>query len=348
MRKHIPFLGSMMLCLLFAACEQKDFSVNSPNKKEVTIVYGLLDPDARQHYLKIHKGFLTEGSAYDAAKDPHYYSYGDSIEVFMEEYSGTSFLRRIDFDTTTAVPKDSGLFAYPEQLLYTAKAKLRSDYRYVLWVKNKYTGKICTAETSPVGEINVSYPIKNLSEMISFPETDLRIKYNYRSGTNAACFEALYYYYYTEELAEGGKRQGKAVEWLVGKDYANQPRMSIPYQGVTFYQKVAQGIPDDPKVSKRHTDSIVLKVYSGGEDLYKYMQASSVGTGINQERLLYTNLHSYASAADYAAGKEDKNCIGVFSSKSVTRIVFRDLAIVSRDSLFKGRLTGHLKFTDIY
>ncbi|MBO4282229.1 MAG: hypothetical protein J5873_03445 [Bacteroidales bacterium] len=347
MKKPFPVIGSLLLCLLFAACEQKDFSVNSPKKQEVTIVYGLLDPNARQHYLKIYKGFLTEGSAYEAAKDPHHYSYGDSLEVFMEEYSDSRFLRRIDFDTTTAIAKDSGLFAYPEQLLYTAQAKLRPECRYVLWIKNKYSGKICTAETQLVGDIYVTYPILNLSEEISFPEADLRIKYNYRSGTNAACFEAIYNYYYTEELADGGKRQRK-TEWLVGKDYATTPRMSIPYQGVTFYQKVAQSIQDDPAVTKRHTDSIVLHIYKGGEDLYKYMQASSVGTGINQERMLYTNLHSYASAADYAEGKEDQNCIGVFSSKSVHSLTFRDLAILSRDSLFKGRFTGHLKFTDNY
>ncbi len=49
-----------------------------------------------------------------------------------------------------------------------------------------------------------------------------------------------------------------------------------------------------------------------------------------------------------AAGRENRNGIGIFSSKGITRYVFRDLSIVSRDSLFYGRHTKHLKFTDIY
>jgi hypothetical protein len=334
--------------LLLTACEKKDFSVNSPKREEVTIVYGLLDPDATTHYIKIYKGFLTDGNAYEAAKDPHRFNYLDSIDVRMDEYADNKKVRTIPFDTTTAVPKDSGLFSYPEQCLYRAIAKLNPQYKYRLHIENRYTGKTITAETPLVGDIYVTYPILNLSREITFPENEMRIKYKNKSGISPACYEAIFSFYYTEELADGTRRQGKPVVWYVGKDFNNQPRMNIPYHGETFYRRLAENISTDNSVKSRHTDSIVLTIHRGGNDLYKYIQASTIGTGINQEKIGYTNLHSYASSANMEAGKEDRNGIGIFSSKGITRSVFRDLSIISRDSLFYGRFTKHLKFTDIY
>ena len=337
-----------MLLMSLPACEKKDFSVNSPKREEVTIVYGLLDPDAKEHYIKIYKGFLTEGNAYEAARNPRNYSYADSISVRIEEYDGEKLLRTIPFDTTTSIPKDSGLFAYPEQCLYKATAKLNPNHRYRLLIENRHTHKITIAETRLVGDIYITYPALNYSREVSFPENDLQIKYKNKSGVSPACYEAVFTYYYTEELESGGKRQGKPVVWYVGKDFNNQPKMSIPYFGETFFRRIADGIPRNDSVKSRHTDSIVLTIYKGGADLLKYIQASSVGTGINQEKAGYTNLHSYASPENMASGIEDKNCIGIFSTKGTSRNVFRDLSITSRDSLFYGRYTKHLKFTDVY
>lgn len=343
------FFTAVMLCLLLA-CEKKDFSVNSDKKEEVTIVYGLLNPDVRQQYIKIYKGFLTEGNVYEAVKDPSNYSYADSIDVAIEEYNGQKLLRCIAFDTTTSLPKDSGLFAYPGQIVYTAQIKLNKNYRYVLNIKNRYSQKIITAETDIVGDVFVTYPPLNMSKEISFPENDLRLKYKQREGVNPSCYEAYYFYYYTEVMADGSSIQQEPVVWYIGKDFSATPRMTIPYKGETFYQKIAEKIAltDSKDVKSRHTDSIVLYLYKGGENLYKYISASTVGTGLNQERLRYTNIHSYATPADRAANREDHLATGIFSSKGIMRVTFRDLAIVSRDSLFKGRFTGHLKFTDVY
>lgn len=345
---HLYLMGAMLV--LFSSCEKKDFNVNTDKKEEVTVVYGLLNPDVRQQYIKIYKGFLTEGNVYDAVKDPGYYSYADSIDVYVEEYNGQKLIRSIAFDTTTSVPKDSGLFAYPGQILYTAQIKLNKNYRYVLNVKNRYSQKIITAETDIVGDVFVTYPPLNASKEISFPETDLHVKYKNRDGNHPACYEAYYLYYYTEVMKDGSSVQQPPIIWYVGKDFYSNPKMSIPYKGEIFYRKIAEKInlTDSRNVKSRHTDSIVLYLYKGGDDLYKYISASTVGTGLNQERMRYTNIHSYATAADRAENREDKLSMGIFSSKGIMRVTFRDLAIVSRDSLFQGRFTKRLKFTDVY
>lgn len=348
--KIMDLFLTVAVLLLFSACEKKDFSLSSDKKEEVTIVYGLLNPDANLQYIKIYKGFLTDGNVYDAVKDARYYAYADSIEVYVEEYNGQKLVRILAFDTTTRVLKDSGLFAYPGQILYTAQFKINKNYRYVLNVKNKFSQKVITAETDIVGDVYVTYPPLNMSKEISFPESDLRIKYKNREGVYPSCYEAYYYFYYSEVMADSSTIQREPVIWYVGKDFSATPRMNIPYNGETFYRKIAEKISltDSRNVLSRHTDSIVLYLYKGGNDLYKYISSNTVGTGLNQEKKLYTNLHSYTTAADRADDKEDKLCAGIFSSRGIMRVTFRDLAIVSRDSLFQGRHTGHLKFTDVY
>ena len=83
--------------------------------------------------------------------------------------------------------------------------------------------------------------------------------------------------------------------------------------------------PGDRSLFDRESAGSVSELLGkGGIDLLKYIQASTVGTGMNQEKIGYTNLHSYASEADWKAGKEDGNGIGIFSSKGVKRAVFRE------------------------
>ena len=83
---------------------------------------------------------MTEGNAYDVVKDIHKYSFIDSIDVYLIEYNvqGDS-IRTILFDTTTSIPKDSGLFGYPMQILYKAHAVLNIENTYKLIVFNPYT-----------------------------------------------------------------------------------------------------------------------------------------------------------------------------------------------------------------
>ncbi len=342
----------LLAATLLYACEKQPFSVNTRNREDVTILYGLLNPADTLHYIKVYKGFLTEGNAYEAAKDLHNYSYIDSIDVYMEEYQGDAYIRTINFDTTTAIPKDSGTFAYPLQVLYSAPANLQQDCRYVLYVKNKYSPKIVRSETSIVGSLFMTRPAITLSKEINILEQQQLIRF--RAANSIYYCEVLMHYHYTESMKDGSNRHG-VVSWKVGGIHGQanpnstiMQELTVSYQGYQFFQKIGSGITDDPEVRSRHTDSIVIQIYKTGEEMYKYLLASSASTGLNQERLTYTNIYSYASPSDMAAGKSDGLALGLFSTSGSDRFTFRDLGTISRDSLFHGRFTKHLKFTDIY
>jgi len=341
--KNRLFLTRVILLLcLFSSCE-KDFSVNAPYE-DFPIVLGLINVSDNVHYVKIYKSFITENNAYDAAKDIHLYSYIDSVDVYMEERNRAGILiRTIPFDTTTEIPKDSGIFAYPTQIVYKTNAELNKDYIYTLFVYNPYTKKM--AYSLPValaGQANITSPI---GTMLSI--TDRPFSFRYLPAANAHLYEFTVTFYYTEILKNYITQQGKPIVWNLGqRSHQSSGILTSPEaNGAIFFQRIAAGIADNENVIARHTDSIVISIATAGKDWYLYLFAALPSSGINQSRLDYTNISAYN-----IENEEKKYALGIFSSRAVSSRMFRDLALPSgsRDSLFYGRYTGHLKFTDIY
>ena len=343
MRDRVFLIIELLFLFLLIDCK-KDFSVNA-DYEDFPIVLGLIEVTNDTHYIKVYKSFVTEKNAYDAAKDIHLYSYIDSIEVYMEERNAKGLLiRKIFFKTTMEIPKDSGIFAYPTQILYKADAKLNIDYTYQLFVYNPYTKKMTYSQ--PVllaGQVKITKPI-----LTSLGISDRAFSIDYKPGQNAYMYEFLITFYYTEIMKDNTTKQGKPISWNLGQ---KEPQTSatgmINFQvpsGSFFFQNIANNTVANENVRARHTDSIVLSVYTAGKDWYKYLLANQPSSGINQNRLDYTNISAYIVEKDTIP----KYALGLFSSRSVTTQWFRDLSLSSRDSLFYGRYTKDLKFTDIY
>ena len=58
----LSFVAVLIMALGFVSCET-DIDVNA-EPTDITIVYGLLNPNDTTHYLKINKAFIGEGSAF--------------------------------------------------------------------------------------------------------------------------------------------------------------------------------------------------------------------------------------------------------------------------------------------
>jgi len=341
-------LVSVAVASLFLSSCKKPFSVNAPYE-DFPIVIGLLNASEQTHYIKVYKSFVTEHNAYDAAKDIDLYSYIDSIDVYVEERNASNVLvRTIRFDTTTEIPKNQGVFAYPTQIIYKADAVLNENYKYKLFVYNRYTKKMATSkEVLLAGNVNVRRPsASQVFPVITINDNALPIEYF--SAKNTSLYDFTITYYYSEQLNDNSLRQGNPIVWYMGEQTHQTTTSGLLSfsvgSGTPFYQKIASGIIEDENVIARRTDSIVLTVSTAARDWYLYLLASRPSSGLNQNRLDYSNISAY----DVDNGKV-KYAMGIFSSRNNTMKMFRDLAEpASRDSLFHGRFTGHLKFTDIY
>ena len=341
----LPFI--IFLCLGFAISCEKDFSANA-DSEPFPIVYGLLDVSDTVHYIKVFKSYLVEGNAYDVVKDVHKYSYLDSIDVYLVEYNAKGdFLRNIPFDMTTDIPKDSGLFGFPTQIIYKSTASLGNDSLYKLVVYNKYT-KIQVESKEPVAlayKANIREPATQVN--IGIPEKGK--EFRFFTGRNATRYFLQIKYYYTEDYIDGTSRQPEPIIWELGELVDNsgtaaQEKTLLVGAGSDFFRRLQSEIKPNDKVRIRHTDSLIYEIYSAAKDFDLYMRSSIPSTGINQEQLYYSNLKCYNTETG-----EEQYVIGFFSSRTKVVKWYRDLLWPgTRDSLFYGRLTGHLKFSDNY
>jgi len=344
-RKFLLFiLPFLVLCL----CKCKpEFSVNSDGEP-FTVIYGLLNVSEERHYVKIFKSFVVDGSAYDVVKDLDRYSYIDSIEVYINEYdANNNLIRKIPMDTSTEIPKDSGLFLYPTQVIYVANAVLNKDYKYEIIVFNPYTKNITKvkAPVSTIGDVNITKPA---GYEISITEGGMT--FEFYTAENSTRYQLLLKYYYTEDLYSGTSRQPDPIVWDLGSIVDNtlaagsKKSLSVSNAEI-FFSKIGFGVVDDDNVKVRHTDSLVLEVHSAGKDWSLFIQSNSPTSGINQDRMQYSNIIAYNTETG-----EEKYATGIFSLRGITTRKYSNLTVTtgSRDSLFYGCYTGHLRFTDVY
>jgi len=340
---YLFFLPVLLFC--FCKCKS-DFSTNSA-EEPFPVIYGLLDIANKEHYAKIFKSFLVEGNAYDTAKNIDKYSYIDSIDVYLNEYDiQNKLIRKIPMDTTTIFPKDSGLFFYPTQILYVANAILNNNYLYEIEVFNPYTKNIAKTKIPvalPHG-IVINKPTGNEITIL-----DDVLDFVFHTGKNTTIHQLYLKYYYTEIFIDGTRRQAPPIVWELGyfvdKSMATNMQKTTPLSGAFFFRKIAENVQENTDVKGRYTDSIMLEIHTAGKDWGLYLLSNMPYTGINQEKLYHSNIIAYNTET----GKE-KYATGFFSSRGITYKKFTDLTLAfgSRDSLFRGRYTKHLGFTDVY
>jgi len=138
--KKYAFIAILVLAL-FSGCKQ-DFDLTA-DYKETPIVYGLLNQQDAVHYVRIQKGYLIDGNAKIAAGITDSIYYPDVLTVKLVPYlngnpNGTPFtLQRVE---NTGSLKDSGVFAYDPNVLYSFTGNLDPNRTYQLQVTNTSNG----------------------------------------------------------------------------------------------------------------------------------------------------------------------------------------------------------------
>jgi hypothetical protein len=121
------------LATLLSACST-DLDINS-TWKEITLAHALLDPNDTTHYIRITKGFLDPSrSALEIARIGDSIRYS-SLDVMVERWKNGNRVDTFRCLPATNVPKDSGVFAFPEQNVFSFTHLLDAESEYRLKVK---------------------------------------------------------------------------------------------------------------------------------------------------------------------------------------------------------------------
>jgi hypothetical protein len=335
-------LISLVIATVFTSCDD-EFSLNAPYK-DITIVYGLLNLNDSIHYVKVYKGFQTEGNSYVAAGDWTNLYYFDKITVTLEEFKNNQSTGRIiELDTTTSVPRESGYFANPKQLLYFTKAVLASDASYQIKIVNKETGRVVTGNTPIAPSFNITAPNIPTNNGLNLTGKKGNVIFTHHDEIKGyEIYENFYYFEVSKTTGDitkfGSVRRDITNQTMITYNNSGYGEVNKEYNPSSIYDIIALQIEPDPSVDRYRIQEncISFEVWGATAHLYNYLLVNQPSSSVVQEHLEYTNLVC-PSDTSY------KTAYGIFASRynSVKRF---NISAASEDSLVRGSKTSHLGF----
>lgn len=336
--RRMKIIGKLLFytsfLLLFTECKP-EFNQNA-DYKDITVTYGLLNPKDSAHYIKVYKAFLTDGNAILAAGDLDNISYYDQIDVSVEEYINDSLIRTLPFPMTTAIPKDSGIFAYNPQVLYYSTATLNPDALYKLKIINRQSGKEITAETPIVGNFSITQPYSDIASFLTSNSATVK----FRKANNAVAYDIYLKFYYLEVNKNTGDTitPNGVIQWKVTRVRSEQSYIEVQTALNQLYTVIASRLKTNENLIRytNGVECVELEVWGAEENYMIYLDINEPSSSLVQDRVMYTNMKT-----------ADGSAYGIFSSRNIARKKFKLINSTNnaaRDSLLYGSITGHLGF----
>lgn len=335
-------LGICLFLLLISVYSCKtDFDINA-EKKDITVVYGLLDQGVDTQYVKITKAFLGDVSAYEMAKDSSLSSYGDDIIVTVSETTNGITGRTFSLQKTWVNDKDQGVFYAPYQEVYyfVPVPALSSLSTYKIEIKNKISGKKSTATTGLVKEtFSITNPPPGSPAIGFVNQAGEYGEYtaDWKSAKNGRIYYPYFRFYFTEvNKADTNIKVVKYVDWHLGSTKSSMldggEKMSMTYQSESFYKTIQSSVAINPDVD-RIIGNIDFIISVGGDELSIYMDLNEPSSSIVQERPSFTNITT----------NDGTPCVGIFSCRYSKKFSSK-LSAPSVDKLIHGEYTSQLGF----
>jgi len=319
------------LVALFACCKPEVDLTG--DYKNITVVYGVLNPNDSVQYIKVYKGYLIDGDARVPAQNLDSISFYTKIDVLLEEYDAANqYKKTITLDTTTSVSIDSGEFVYPTRILYYTTEPIHSQSHYKLRIVHKETGKEIYAETAVVSGIKILKPSPYSNGMNLNATT--QISFELDANSTAKAYSVQLTFYYIEQNNQTHEvKHGKIV-----RNYTQYllRATSFPFVPKDIYTTIASNLAPNPNVTRYIDgyDCLEFEVWGATEELARYIEINAPSSSVAQNQRTYTNLQS-----------DDNSAIGVFASRNNCIQRYRFLpSSASEDTLVKGVTTGHLNF----
>ena len=297
----VRFIILLTLSFLVLSSCKKEIELNA-EWKEITIIYGVLNQLDSAHYIKVTKAFLGPGNAMQYAREQDSSNFSNRMDVTLEAWDGATLVAIYRFDTTTIYNKDSGLFYYPNQLVYSNDSILNASYTYKLNVRNPENGNVCRSETKLVHDFDIGKPL--YLQKINF-KSGVRNPIEWISAEGGKRYQIIIRFHYLEsELNNLNQVEAKYIDWVVfsneqSKTDEGGEEINKSYDGGGFYQFLNASLTIDPNLSRVARGVDYLFVVAGN-DLNTYIEVTQPSNSIIQEKPSFSNI---------------ENGIGLFSAR---------------------------------
>lgn len=337
-----------IIAVAFLSCST-ELDING-NKKEVMIVYGILDASTKTQYIKINRAFLGEGNALEYAQIPDstLYPYLLNVTLDVLNSNGQSVLSAPLAADTVNIWKDGGVFFSGYQTYYRFDFKdyvntlatintfthdttwLKSELTYRLTITDPVTGNIYESEAPGISTFYLEKPSPSATTISFSTEGTKNVEFN--SVANGKLYEIKYLFHYYEVYdSNPGDTIEKVNEWTLGSVTSvatlGGENLNIPYSNWDFFYLLGQRLEARDDVT-RFPGYVYISCTVGAEDLNTYIDVNQPSNSIIQERPSFSNI---------------TNGIGLFSSKFIYTKSFR-LHDNTVELLKTGQYTSDLNF----
>lgn len=336
MKSRILLLGIALSGLLFPSCSE-DFQVTAPYK-EVTVVYGLLNPLDTAHYIRIQKAFLDENkSAIRMATNPdssHFSQLNVTLTAFSDPEGNqpvqTHTLDKVNLNQEGFTKEDGAFFTDPSYA-YKFKASLNPYQYYRLRITHPETGRqdssdlfgIVNAETdrNPSNFYVRDFVAEGLT--IDFSRTGGNFRYVLEGyfPRNGKVVEGKIRFHYVDRHVLSGTETRRYVDVSLGRDvdYGADRSFRFEVPNAQFYSSLSELMGPAPANTERYLDSMDYYLYAGSPELFTYEQINLGQTGLTSDQIrpYYTNLRG-------------ENILGLLASRTLR---FYSGAVISPQTL---------------
>jgi hypothetical protein len=342
--KLIAFITIALTGWMTTSCDD-DIDINAPYE-DIAVVYCLLDPDSSKQYIRINKLFQSEGNAEQDAKNRSLHEYGDELFGRLIEFDASgNEIQSFELQSEEIADKDSGLFYYPEQKIYSIEGALNDESTYRLEFTKPngeevsgQTALLRKGRTSLSGSQVLSWRFNGMP-FIANGEANENVIFDVVSPVNGKSFELNLEFSYTEEYADNTSKEFK-VNIPVGsysftdvrESESEESQLSVKYNGLRFYERVAREVApitgtENPAIVRRvpkADSSMIVKLGFADNELDIYIEVSKPSTSLLEDKPPYTNL---------------TNGIGIVASRTNDRSFF-GLTADSYDELVNAENLG--------
>lgn len=294
MKRFLTVLSMIAILGFMYSCDD-DIDLDA-DYKNITIVYGLLDPAADTTFIRINKAFLG-GDAYANILIPDCTQYKEDLDVRIKHFQGSQ------------QQGDDIIFEKLNRYIYYSTTPIFFGDNYDLQINAE--GNIVTSSTDIVEAFSITKPPKAQWEPPQF-----LTEVNYRPGfeqevvwdimDNAEKYEVKILFQFWEVWSDSTKTS-RIIEWFNLKREV-QPgfEMEVPYSNDVFYTVVEGIVPyndaqKESMVVKRLPHRAIYSVSAAAEDLSTYIDANQPSQSVVEYRPDYSNIN---------------NGYGIFSSRT--------------------------------
>lgn len=330
-----------LLSLVFASCDN-EIDINA-EYQDLTIIYGMLDPDMDTNYVRIQRGYLGEAaaSASFGASDSLYYDSAD-IDVLIREYNPgeSNVLKEAPMIYDDSKTLQAGSFTGEGFHLYRVPSdfSISRSKEYEVLVTRTEDMSTASARTGIVGTLDLKQPRQPLNQRFFDGRIEFDVDQNL-GGSNPqatlkmAAYQTIIYFHYKEVNLNTRDEVFKTEEIRLPLEESSFDEQNLFFSGNQLNAALAGRIEKDPtKRVLRFFQGMDLRIIGASEELMTYIDLSKPASGVNQNRPQYQQV---------------VNGTGILSSRTE---VFRDDILLQTslyDRLVVSNITCDLNFARV-